>query len=147
MYLFVATVDTISTSRRSENMRRIRSKGTKAEMVVRRLVRARGYRFRLHSPKLPGKPDLVLPRLKRIIEVRGCFWHQHKGCIDAHIPKSRVGYWRPKLRNNVRRDEENLKKLRHLGWRILVVWECEVETSNIRRLSGRLKRFLKLLSA
>jgi DNA mismatch endonuclease (patch repair protein) len=138
--------DTISRERRSENMRRIRSKGTKPELAVRRLVYAMGYRFRLHSSKLPGKPDIVLPRLKSIIEVRGCFWHQHQGCIDAHIPKSQVHYWRPKLRRNVKRDERNLKQLRKLGWRVLIVWECEVNPSNTRALHRLMKRFLKPLS-
>jgi DNA mismatch endonuclease (patch repair protein) len=139
----LAMVDTISVKQRSENMRRIRSKGTKPEMEVRRLVHTLGYRFRLHSPKLPGKPDLVFPGLKKIIEVRGCFWHQHKVCIDAHIPKSKVGYWRPKLQRNVLRDQQNLKKLRELGWKVLVVWECEVNASSIRRINRRLKMFLQ----
>jgi DNA mismatch endonuclease, patch repair protein len=133
-------VDNISTKRRSENMRRIRSKGMMPEMVVRRLVHAKGYRFRLHSPKLPGKPDIVLPRLGKIIEVRGCFWHQHEGCIVSHIPKSRREYWLPKLRRNRQRDTENLKKLRALGWHVLIVWECQVK--NPIRLSARLERFL-----
>jgi DNA mismatch endonuclease (patch repair protein) len=136
-------VDTISARRRSENMRRIRSKGTKPEMGVRRLVHMLGYRFRLHSTKLPGKPDLVFSSLRKTIEVRGCFWHQHKGCIDSHIPKSQVDYWRPKLRRNVRRDERNLKELRALGWRVLVIWECEVKTSKSQRLGARLNRFLR----
>jgi DNA mismatch endonuclease (patch repair protein) len=109
-------------------------------MVVRRLVHARGYRFRLHSPKLPGKPDLAFPSLRKIIEVRGCFWHRHEGCVDSHIPKSRRGYWLPKLRRNQQRDKENLARLRALGWRVLVVWECEV--ANLQRLSARLHRFL-----
>lgn len=139
-------VDTISRERRSENMRRIRSKGTKPEVAVRQLVHAMGCRFRLHSAKLPGKPDLVLPRLKSVIDVRGCFWHQHKGCIDAHIPKSQVRYWRPKLRSNVWRDKRSLKHLRKLGWRVLVVWECEVTNLKTRELERRLKRFLKLSS-
>lgn len=134
-------VDTISANRRSENMRRIRSKGMKPEMAVRRLVHARGFRFRLHSSELPGKPDIVLPRLKKVIEVRGCFWHRHKNCIDSHIPKSRRGYWLPKLRRNQHRDEENLKSLRKLGWRVLIIWECEV--SDVERLSIRLERFLR----
>lgn len=134
-------VDTISASRRSENMRRIRSKGTNPELAVRRLVHAMGFRFRLHSSKLPGKPDLALPRLKRIIEVRGCFWHRHEGCIDSHIPKSRHAYWLPKLRRNQRRDRENLKRLRTLGWRVIVVWECEVK--DVDRLWARLEKFLR----
>ena len=139
-------VDTLSKERRSENMRRIQSKGTKPEVAVRRLIHAMGYRFRLHSPRLPGKPDIVLSRLKSIIDVRGCFWHQHQHCIDAHIPKSRIHYWRPKLRRNVRRDARTLKQLRRLGWRVLVVWECEVDESKARRLAKRLKKFLKIAS-
>jgi len=139
-------VDTISKERRSENMRRIQSKGTKPEVAVRKLVHAMGYRFRLHSPKLPGKPDIVLSRFKSIIEVRGCFWHQHRGCIDAHVPKSRIHYWRPKLRRNARRDAQTLKQLRRLGWRVLVVWECEVSKSKAHRLTTRLMKFLKVSS-
>ena len=139
-------VDTISKERRSENMRRIQSKGTKPEVAVRKLVHAMGYRFRLHSPKLPGKPDIVLTKLNSIIEVRGCFWHQHQGCMDAHIPKSRIRYWRPKLRRNARRDVHTLKRLRRLGWRVLVVWECEVDKSKARRLAERIKKFLKIPS-
>src|SRR5437879_4844316 len=120
------TVDTISQKRRSENMRLIRSKDTKPEMIVRRMVHSMGFRFRLHRADLPGKPDMVLPRLKKVIEVRGCFWHQHARCIDSHIPKSRMHYWYPKLRRNVARDQKNLRKLRKAGWRILLLWECEV---------------------
>jgi DNA mismatch endonuclease, patch repair protein len=133
-------VDTISPDRRSENMRRIRSKGTKPEMVVRQLAHGMGYRYRLHSPKLPGKPDLVFPRLKKIVEVRGCFWHQHGDCIDSHVPKSRMNYWRPKLRRNQQRDLENIQKLQALGFRVLVLWECEI--ADDKRLAKRLRRFL-----
>src|SRR5688572_22583993 len=120
-------VDKISPQRRSENMRRIRSKGMRPELIIRRMVHAMGYRFRLHVAELPGKPDLVFPRLRKVIDVRGCFWHQHgHRCIDSHIPKSRVTYWKPKLEANRLRDNQNIKKLRALGWNVLVVWECEV---------------------
>jgi DNA mismatch endonuclease (patch repair protein) len=112
--------------------------------MVRQLVHGMGYRYRLHSPKLPGKPDLVLTRLKRIVEVRGCFWHQHEGCIDSHIPKTRRDYWRPKLKRNRQRDEENGRKVRKLGWRVLVLWECEL--SDIGRVSKRLTRFLGVVN-
>lgn len=112
----------------------------KPEMAVRRMVHGMGYRFRLHSPKLPGKPDLVFPRLGKIIEVRGCFWHQHKGCIDAHIPKTRTAYWKPKLKTNQERDRENLKKLRALGWRVMVIWECEVAKAN--KVPAKIEKFL-----
>jgi DNA mismatch endonuclease (patch repair protein) len=99
-----------------------------------------GYRFRLHVAALPGKPDIVLPRWRTIIEVRGCFWHQHPGCIDSHIPKSRRQYWGPKLARNQRRDEENGRELRGLGWRVCVVWECE--TKAVGKLFRRLARLL-----
>lgn len=130
----------MTPERRSENMRRIRSTGTAPEMVVRRLAHGMGFRFRLHIAKLPGKPDLVFARLKKIIEVRGCFWHQHRGCIDSHIPKSRSDYWGPKLERNCQRDRQNMRALRSLGYRVLVVWECE--TRKEARLKARLNRFL-----
>jgi DNA mismatch endonuclease (patch repair protein) len=107
-------------------MGRIRSQDTAPEMIVRRLVHRMGHRYRLHVA-LPGKPDLVFSESKRIIEVRGCFWHQHRGCIDSHIPKSHVDYWQPKLARNRRRDRQNGRQLRQLGWRISVVWECEAK--------------------
>lgn len=108
-------------------MRNIRSKHTSPEIAVRRVVHGMGFRYRLHVPNLPGKPDLVFPRLKKIIEVRGCFWHQHKGCIDSRLPKSRVEYWTPKLAGNQKRDKQNLKLLRQMGWLVLTLWECEVD--------------------
>ncbi len=121
-------------------MRHIRSQNTSPEMVVRRWVHGMGFRYRLHVAKLPGKPDLVFSALKKIIEVRGCFWHQHGKCIDSHIPKSRLEYWRPKLERNQRRDTENLYSLKALGFRVLVIWECEVR--NEQRLISKLRRFL-----
>jgi len=121
-------------------MRQIRAKNTSPEMTVRKLVHGMGFRFRLHVASLPGKPDIVLPRLKRIIEVRGCFWHQHPGCIDSHIPKTRIEYWRPKLERNQRRDAENLKRLKTLAWKILTIWECQVRDR--RKLERQIKRFL-----
>jgi len=120
-------------------MSRIPSENTSPEMAVRRMVWELGYRYRLHVASLPGKPDIVLTRLKSIIEVRGCFWHQHPGCIDSHIPKSHIQYWGPKLARNQRRDQENGRELRKLGWRVLVVWECE--TKSARKLLRRLTRF------
>jgi len=121
-------------------MSRIRSRDTWPELIVRRLVHGMGYRFRLHVASLPGKPDIVLPRLRKIIEVRGCFWHQHRDCVDSHIPKSRVEYWGPKLERNQRRDRENVQALQRLGWRVYVVWECETNAAS--QLARRLSRFL-----
>lgn len=134
-------MDKLTPERRSANMSRIRSTGTSPEMTVRRMAHGMGYRFRLHSAALPGKPDIVFPRLRKIIEVRGCFWHQHPGCIDSHIPKSRLRYWRPKLEGNQRRDRENQVKLQKLGWQVCIVWECEMKSSS--RLAKRLSRFLR----
>jgi len=133
-------VDKLSPERRSENMRRIRSADTSPERNVRRAVYRMGIRYRLHVATLPGKPDLVFTRLKKIIEVRGCFWHQHRGCVDSHIPKSRTEYWRPKLRGNQQRDRENEKALRAAGWNVLTIWECE--TTELKGLAERITEFL-----
>lgn len=133
--------DRLTPERRSENMRRIRAANTSPEMLVRRIVHGMGFRYRLHVADLPGKPDLVFPRLKKIIEVRGCFWHQHGRCVDSHIPRSRRDYWLPKLERNKNRDGKNIRKLRTLGYRILVVWECE--TKDEKPLRRKLERFLR----
>lgn len=133
--------DSLSPEERSENMRRIRAVGTKPEMAVRRMVHGMGFRYRLHVPHLPGKPDLVFARLGKIIEVRGCFWHQHGGCIDSRIPQTRRDYWEPKLKRNTERDRANLRKLRKLGYEVLVIWECEVKTRE--RLAAKVRRFLE----
>ncbi|MCE5307001.1 MAG: very short patch repair endonuclease [Acidobacteriales bacterium] len=133
-------MDRLSPERRSENMRRIRSKDTLPEMVVRRLVHGMGFRYRLHVHALPGRPDLVFPRLKKIIQVQGCFWHQHRGCPQAHIPKSRIEYWRPKLLRNRKRDRENERLLRSDGWEVLTIWECE--TGQSKAVRNRIGAFL-----
>ena|ERR1700676_5438816 len=132
--------DTISSARRSENMRRIKSKGMKPELIVRSTVHRMGYRYRLHGQDLPGKPDLVFRARKKVIEVRGCFWHQHRGCREAHKPKSHINYWLPKLARNKERDKVNNRRLVSLGWRVLVVWECEV--ADPEQLSTKLRKFL-----
>ncbi|MCP1335163.1 very short patch repair endonuclease [Futiania mangrovi] len=120
-------MDKLSPQRRSENMRRIRSKDMKPEMVVRRLVHRLGYRYRLHRKDLPGKPDLVFGPRRAAIFVHGCFWHQHDkaACLDGRVPKSNTAYWGPKLKRNVERDAAAQKALAEAGWRVLVVWECE----------------------
>jgi DNA mismatch endonuclease, patch repair protein len=100
-----------------------------------------GFRFRLHVKRLPGRPDLVFARLRKIILVHGCFWHSHEGCKETHTPKTRQDYWCPKLERNRRRDVENTAKLEQLGWKVLVVWECE--TAKEKRLTNRLRLFLQ----
>ena len=111
---------------RSENMRRIRNKNSKPELLVRRLIYAMGYRYRLHGDKLPGSPDIVFTRKKKVIFVHGCFWHLHEGCKYSRIPKSNSDYWEPKLQRNKARDVENQNHLRETGWEYLVIWECQI---------------------
>ena len=118
--------DFLSPAARSAHMGRIRKTDTKPEMRVRRAAHALGYRFRLHRNDLPGTPDLVFPRLRKIVLVHGCFWHQHSGCRLARLPKSRLDYWLPKLDRNCVRDHKTTTALRALGWSVLVVWECQV---------------------
>lgn len=109
-------------------MRRIRKTNTGPELRVRRAAHKLGYRFRLHRRDLPGTPDLVFPRLRKIVLVHGCFWHQHPGCRLARLPKSRSEYWLPKLSRNQKRDYQAIVALRELGWEVLVVWECQSST-------------------
>jgi len=126
---------------RRKVMRAIKSKNTKPEMAVRRLVHGMGYRYRLHRKDLPGKPDLTFGPRNKAIFVHGCFWHQHPGCRDARMPAKRLDYWEPKLTANVVRDARNLRLLRRLGWSVAVVWECQVE-SDVSAVGRRLQRFL-----
>jgi DNA mismatch endonuclease (patch repair protein) len=118
-------VDTISPEYRSEIMSRVRGKDTKPEMVVRRMLHAAGYRYRLHARDLPGKPDLVFPARRKVVFINGCFWHRHQGCAHARLPKSRTEFWTEKLERNRERDDRNVEALRELGWEVLTVWECE----------------------
>lgn len=129
--------DKLSVERRSANMRAVRSKDTKPEMLVRRAVYALGYRYRLHRRDLPGKPDLAFIGKRKAIFVHGCFWHQHEDCREASKPKSNGGYWGPKLARNVERDANNVDALHRAGWQTLIIWECDMAN-----LSGRLHDYL-----
>lgn len=135
--------DIVTAKRRSEIMANIRSKGTKPELAVRRMLHAMGYRYRLHPPNLPGKPDIVFPARRKIIQVHGCFWHQHSdpSCGIVRRPKSNKEYWLPKLERNVVRDAKHYEQLRALGWDVLVVWECEVRADS--DLLERMTAFLE----
>ena len=113
-------------------MARVRGKDSKPEMAVRRLVHSLGYRYRLHSKHLVGRPDLVFPGRKRVIFVHGCFWHQH-GCRRYRMPRTRLDFWLPKLRRNVERDEEVRQTLAAQGWRCLVIWECQCRDAEALR--------------
>lgn len=124
-------------------MAAIRSAGMKPELIIRSLVHRLGYRFRLHAKDLPGKPDLVFRSRKKVIFVHGCFWHQHQkaSCKDGRAPKSNLGYWAGKLARNVNRDTRNITALRALGWRVLVIWECEA-LGDVSKLPQRITKFL-----
>jgi len=133
--------DRISESKRSWNMSRIRGKDTKPEITVRSLLHKMGYRFRLHRNDLPGRPDIVLTSRKTVILVHGCYWHRHPGCKYAYSPKSRVDFWENKFAENVARDRRNLESLEEFGWKVLVVWECELRKPDI--LENRLRNELQ----
>ena len=133
-------VDTLSPEERSRRMALIRCGDTAPEMRVRRLAHSMGYRFRLHDRRLPGKPDLVFPRLHAVVFVHGCFWHRHENCSLARMPKSRLEFWGPKLMSNRARDARKLAELKAAGWRVLVVWECQ--TRGKEALARKLRRFL-----
>lgn len=131
-------MDTLSPEQRSLNMSRIRSKDTKPEMLVRRHLHALGFRFRLHSSKLPGHPDIVLPKWRTVIFVNGCFWHRHEGCKVATMPKSNVEFWQAKFERNVIRDKMEHESLVEDGWHVIVLWECEVK-SRLPELADEIK--------
>ena len=126
-------MDTLTKEKRSWNMSKIRSKNTKPEIAVRSKLHKAGYRFRLHVKGLPGKPDIVLPKYNTIIFINGCFWHRHKGCKYAYKPKTRVDFWNEKLNRNIKRQDEVIKELRGLEWKVLVIWECEVGNEKLIR--------------
>ena len=119
--------DDLSPEVRRRTMRRIRSADTTPELVVRRFLFRNGFRFRKNVKTMPGKPDIVLPKYRTVIFVHGCFWHQHPGCRRAVLPKSREDYWLAKLKRNAERDAEVRAELEAPGWRVLVVWECELK--------------------
>lgn len=117
--------DNVDRQRRSEIMAGIRGRDTAPELIVRRIAHGMGLRFRLHRKDLPGRPDLVFPRHRLAVFVHGCFWHQHSGCPYAHVPKTNTLYWTEKFARNVTRDRYAEDALEALGWKVLVIWECE----------------------
>jgi DNA mismatch endonuclease (patch repair protein) len=121
---------------RSATMARVRSVDTSPEMKVRRALWAAGLRYRLHAGDLPGRPDIVFRGRKLAIFVHGCFWHQHQGCKRARLPSTRIDYWHPKLRRNVERDKQSRSELISAGWRVLVLWECEITDESLANLTG-----------
>lgn len=130
-------MDKLTPEHRSWNMRRIRSKNTKPEVIVRSLLHKLGFRFRLHVKNLPGKPDIVLPKYQTVVFVHGCFWHRHRGCKSAATPGTRPDFWKKKFEDNIRRDKQVRTELRELGWNVIVVWQCEL--SDLDAVARKLK--------
>ena len=133
--------DIFDPEKRSQIMSRIRGRDTKPELIVRRVAHGLGFRFRLHRKDLPGRPDIVFPRHQAVIVVHGCFWHRHPGCKRASSPKTREGYWQNKFEDNVVRDKRNETALRDLGWKVMVIWECE--TKDHEAVAARIESFLR----
>jgi DNA mismatch endonuclease, patch repair protein len=140
MGLGISMADTRTPEQRRRIMQSVKTRDTGPELAVRRIVYRLGYRYRLNSKKLPGRPDIVLPSRKLAVFIHGCFWHWH-GCAKGQAPKSRLEYWAPKLQANRERDAAQVRALEGLGWRVLTVWQCE--TRDPEALMGRLKRFLR----
>lgn len=124
-------MDHLTKEKRSWNMGRIRSRDTKPEHIVRSFLHRQGLRFRICVKNLPGKPDIVLPKYKSVIQIRGCFWHRH-GCRRSTTPKSNLDYWIKKFEGNCRRDAENDLILKEMGWKVLIIWECEVTSGKYK---------------
>ena len=135
-------VDTLDQASRSRVMARVKGKNTGPELLVRKMVFAAGYRYRIHVKDLPGSPDLIFPGKRKVIFVHGCFWHRHEGCKSARMPKSRIYFWSAKLNGNKLRDTRTFDALRRSGWQVMVVWECE-----LRDLEGVAKAIQIFLDA
>lgn len=142
MYIEIAIkeMDIWDKNKRSECMSKIRSKNTKPELVLRKALFARGFRYRVNVPNLPGKPDIVLPKYKTVIFLHGCFWHRHEGCKYAYTPKTNTKFWVDKITSNAERDKVNLQKLTALGWNIVTVWECEIRHTHKHNLTPLIDR-------
>lgn len=131
--------DVVDAATRSRMMAGIRGKDTKPELIVRKFLHQQGFRYRLHPRHLPGVPDLLLPKYHTVIFVHGCFWHQHPGCRYATIPKNNAEFWQAKLASNVERDSKVISKLKIDGWRVVVIWECEINEERLTQLVVQLR--------
>ena len=136
-------VDTLTPAQRSERMARIRSGNTKPEVALRKELHRLGFRFRLHGRKLPGKPDIVLPKYKTVIFVHGCFWHRHEGCNVATTPKSNTDFWVDKFNRNASRDKRIAEELEQAGWRVLVAWECGLGKTRVATAAEAIARLIR----
>jgi len=120
-------MDRLSREKRSWNMSRIKSKDTKIEIMARKYLFAKGFRYRKNDKRFPGKPDIVLPKYKTVIFINGCFWHMHCGCKYGRLPKSNVDYWKEKLEKNVENDFSHIQQIKNMGWNVIIIWECELK--------------------
>ena len=128
---------------RSYNMSRIKGKGTKPEEIVRRYLFSKGFRFRKNDKRLPGTPDIVLPKYKTVVFVNGCFWHRHQGCKYFVWPKNNAEFWKEKINANMERDQRKEKNLTDLGWQVIIIWECQLKAKNRDETLESLCEFLK----
>ncbi|WP_274362916.1 very short patch repair endonuclease [Paenibacillus thermotolerans] len=136
-------MDKFDKVKRSEIMSKISGKNTKPEIIVRKLLHRMGYRFRLHRIDLPGKPDIVLPKYKKVILVHGCFWHGHDGCVKSKLPETNKDFWLKKIGKNIERDLKHFKSLEELGWDVLIIWSCEMsKKADLITIEQRLGTFL-----
>jgi DNA mismatch endonuclease, patch repair protein len=133
--------DVHSKKVRSYNMSRIRSKDTRPEILVRKFLHSKGFRFKLHDKTLPGKPDIVLPKYKTVIFVHGCFWHGHKGCKYFVVPKTKTEWWLEKINSNILRDKKAYLLLKKAGWKIINIWECKLKPQKLQRTFISLNKF------
>jgi DNA mismatch endonuclease (patch repair protein) len=131
--------DVVDKATRSRMMAGIQGKNTKPELLVRKYLHSRGLRFRLHAKELPGKPDLVFPKYKAVVFVHGCFWHSHPRCKFATVPATNIEFWKQKLDANRERDQRDKRRLKTRGWRVLTVWECQMDERHLSGLVGRIK--------
>ncbi|MCX4262968.1 MAG: very short patch repair endonuclease [Alistipes sp.] len=136
--------DTLTQEQRRRCMSHIRSKNTKPEILVRHELFRRGYRYRINVSKLPGKPDIVLPKYKTVIFINGCFWHGHEGCKHFVQPKSNVDYWKSKILRNQQRDKETILKLQQLGWKVVIIWECEINKSQLLQTINQIVSIIRI---
>ncbi len=134
-------IDIFPKTKRSQIMSKIRANDSIPEVLVRKYLFSKGFRFRKNMKSLPGKPDIVLPKYKTVIFVNGCFWHGHKGCKAALLPTTRKNFWENKIDGNIVRDKANIRKLRKLGWRVIIIWQCK-----LKNISARNKTFNKLVN-
>ena len=126
--------DVLTKKQRHYNMSRICSKNTKPEEIVRKYLFSKGFRYRKNDARYPGKPDIVLPKYKTIIFINGCFWHQHPGCKVARIPDTNSEFWKNKFKKNIARDAKEKRELEEAGWKVIILWECEISTKKKREI-------------